>query len=263
MRLLLTIPLLALLAGCAGSRTGVSSAPVSATAVVPTRLIVHVPTHDAKLIGTAVGGVRITVRDVNDDRVLATGLHEGSTGDTRRLMETPRVRGERLFTTGDGARFETTVPLSAATLVEVTAEGPLGYPDQMARTSKRLTLVPGRHLTGDGLVLELHGYVIDLLTPDSTLVVPADARPTVRARVRMLCSCPTGPDALWQVNDVRARLIRDGLVVHDVVLPYAGVTSEYSAQLPAVPTGQYTLEVIAASPDIATFGVMRRVLTVR
>lgn len=263
MRTLLLVSSAALLAACGGFRSSVSSAPVSATTVVPTQLIVHVPTHDAKLIGSAVGGVRITIRDVVDDRVLATGLHEGATGDTKRLMETPRARGDRLFTTGDGASFQTTIPLSSATLVEVTAEGPLGYPEQMARTSKRLVLVPGRHLTGDGLVLELHGYIIDLMTPDSTLVVSANSRPTVRARVRMLCSCPTGPEAMWKVSDVRARLIRDGVVVHDVLMPYAGTASEYSVQLPTVPAGQYTLEVIAASPDIATFGVLRRALTSR
>ncbi len=261
---IISIGLFAVLASaCSGSRAGVTAAPVSATTVVPTQLIVHVVTHDAKLIGSAVGGVRITLREVNGDRVLATGLHEGATGDTRRLMETPRARGDRLFATSDGARFQTTIPLSTATLVEVTAEGPLGYPDQMVRSSKRLILVPGRHLTGDGLVLEMHGYIIDLLTPDSTLVMVANKRGNVRARVRLLCSCPTGPDALWNVNEVRARVIRDGMVLHDTVLPYAGVTSEYAAELPALSAGQYTIEVVAASPDIATFGVMRRTLTVR
>jgi hypothetical protein len=35
----------------------------------------------------------------------------------------------------------------------------------------------------------------------------------------MLCSCPTGPDQLWQVQEVRARVIRDGLVLQDIVLP--------------------------------------------
>lgn len=259
-----TLLLLALapLAACASGR-GTSSAPVSANTVVPTQLIVHVPTHDAKLIGSAVGGVRITVRDVNEDRTLVTGLHEGTTGDTRRIMETPRARGDKLFTTSDGARFQATIPLSSATLVEVTAEGPLGYPDQMARTSKRLVMVPGRHLTGDGLVLEMHGYIIDLLAPDSALSVQANSRTTVRARVRMLCSCPTGPDEMWKVSDVRARLIRDGMVVRDVVMPYAGAASEYAVELPGVAAGQYTLEIIAASPDIATFGVLRREVVAR
>ncbi len=263
MRISLTFALLALLTACGGSRAATNSAPVSASTVVPTRLVVHVVTHDAKLIGSAVGGVRITVREVSTDRVLATGLHEGATGDTKRLMETPRARGDRLFTTSDGARFATTIPLSAATLVDITAEGPLGYPDQMARASKRLMLVPGRDLTGDGLVLEMHGYVIDLIAPDSSLTAAAGERLTVRARVRMLCSCPTGPDAMWKVNDVRARIIRDGLVVHDAIMPYAGVASEYAVVLPEVAAGQYTLEVIAASPDIVTFGAVRRMLMVR
>ncbi len=258
------IAVLALLTtACSGSRSGVSSAPVSASTVVPTQLTVHVQTHDAKLIGTAVGGVRITVRDVDNDRVLATGLHEGATGDTKRLMQTPVTRGDRLFSSSDGARFQTSIPLSAPTLVEITAEGPLGYPDQLVSSSKRLTLVPGRHLTGDGLVLVMHGYIIDLVAPDSSLVVAASRRTNVRARVRMLCSCPTGPDQLWKVNDVRARLIQNGMVLHDAVLPFAGEGSEYAGELPSLAAGQYMLEIVAASPDIATFGVMRRTLTVR
>ncbi len=265
MRLSLVFPLAAaaLLSACTGSRSAVSSAPVSATTAVPTKVIVHVATHDAKLIGSAVGGVRITIRDVNDDRVLATGLHEGGTGDTRRLMQEPRSRGDRIFTAPDGARFETTIPLTMATPVEVIAEGPLGYPDQMARTSKRLMLVPGRDLVGDGVVLEMHGYVIDLLTPDSTRVLQGGGRLNVRARVRMLCSCPTGPEALWQVEEVRARLVRNGLVVQDVPLTYAGTASEYAGTFPSTPPGTYTLEIIASSPKSTSFGVVRRAVEVR
>ncbi len=262
MRTLLTFSLVAtLLVGCARPRA--ASAPTPTQPTVPTELVVHVVTHDAKLIGSAVGGVRITVRDVDANRVLATGLHEGATGDTTLIMETPRERGQPLFNTADGARFQATLPLRAATLVEVTADGPLGYPEQMAQASKRLVLVPGRHLTGDGLVLEMHGYLLDVLTPDATLTIAANAPSKVRARVRMLCSCPTSDGGMWKVDEVRARLLRDGVVTHDVLLPYAGVTSEYAAELPALAAGQYTLEIVAASPAVATFGVVRRVLAVR
>ena len=263
MRPLLALALLPLLPGCTATRGAVDAAPVSASTVVPTRLVVHVLTHDAKLVGTAVGGVRVTVRDVREDRVLATGLHEGATGDTRRLVQLPRERDARLFTTDDGARFATTIPLNGPTLVEIAAEGPLGYPDQMVRSSKQLTLLPGRHLSGDGLVLELHGYVIDLLAPDSSLVVPPGGRVSVRARVRMLCSCPTGPDQLWRVDDVRARIVQDGRVLHELALPHAGITSEYAAEVPGLAAGDYALEITAASPDRVTFGTLRRVLRVR
>jgi hypothetical protein len=223
---------------------------------------VHAVTHDAKLIGTTVGGVRITIVDVATGRLLADGRHEGATGDTRRIMQTPRTRGDTVFTAADGARFETTLTLRAPTLVEVAAEGPLGYPDQMARTAKRMVLVPGRDVLGDGIVLELHGYVLDLLAPDTTTALPAGAPLAVRARVRMLCSCPTQPGGMWEVSAVEARLLQDGRVVQRASLAYAGEASHYAGTLPSPGAGRYTLEVVAASPGSATFGVVRRSVVV-
>jgi hypothetical protein len=251
---------LLLLAACAGTRGGGGAAPVVAS-VTPTRLVAHVVTHDAKLIGTAVGGVRVTVREVATGRELAGGLHLGGTGDTRRIMQDPRTRGDSLFAGREGARFEATLPLAAPTLVDVIAEGPLGYPDQLVSTTKRLLLVPGRDLTGDGVVLEMHGYVLDVLAPDTTAAVPSGS--DVRARVRMLCSCPTEPTGMWRVEQVSARLWQGNAVVGEVPLTYAGEASTYAARLPRVAAGRYTLELVASSPKSATFGVVRRTVTVR
>lgn len=220
--------------------------------------MVHAVTHDAKLIGTTVGGVRITITDVASGRVLVEGRHDGATGDTRRIMQTPRARGDTIFTAADGARFETSLALAAPTVVEVAAEGPLGYPDQMARTTKRLVLVPGHHVGGDGVVLELHGYVLDLLTPDTTRSLPAGTPLPVRARVRMLCSCPTQPGGMWEVGEVEARLIQGDRVVQRAPLAYDGEASHYAGTLRAPGAGRYTLEVVAAAGGTPTFGVVRR-----
>jgi hypothetical protein len=252
-----------LLAGCAGAGAGRPGAPATPGQGVPTRVTVHVVTHDAKLIGTAVGGVLVTIRDPATGRVLAEGTHLGGTGDTKRLMQDARVRGEPLFTAADGARWQATIALTAPTMVEVSAEGPLGYPDQMARTTKRLVLLPGRHVEGDGLVLEMHGYVIDLLAPDTSTAVRGGTTIPVRARVRMLCSCPTQPGGMWQVEAIAARLVQEGDVVREVPLAYASEASTYAGSLPSVPPGRYVLEVVAASPKAATFGVVRRRITVR
>jgi hypothetical protein len=250
-----------LLGACAMSRTTTAAAggaTAGASTAVPTRLVVHVITHDAKLIGSAVGGVRITVRDAASGRLLAEGMHEGGTGDTKRLMQDPRRRGDTLFTAPDGARFEATIPLSTPSMVEITAEGPVGYPDQMARTSKRLVLVPGRDVGGDGVVLEMHGYVIDLLGPDTTAALPAGSDLAIRARVRMLCSCPTQPGGMWEVESISARLWQGGTLVHEAPLSYAGEPSSYAGRLPSAAPGTYLLEVVAASPRSASFGVVRR-----
>lgn len=246
---------LAALVGCASFGSGKSPSPQSPTA---TRIVTHVVTHDAKLIGSAVGGVRVSIRDAATGRLLAEGRHEGGTGDTRRIMQEPRKRGEDVFTAGDGARYEATITLTEPTMVDVTAEGPLNYPDQMARASKRLWLFPGRDVTGDGVVLEMHGYVIDLLAPDTTAALRASSRVPVRARVRMLCSCPTQPGGMWEVGDVVARLVRDGMVVREGKLAYAGEGSTYAGEIELPAEGRYALEILAANPGAATFGMVRR-----
>ena len=246
-----------ILSGCSliMSLPGVPPEPMA------TSVVVHVVTHDAKLIGTAVGGARVTIREAATGRFLAEGRQAGGTGDTRRIMQDPRIRGKDVFDTPNAARYQTTVDIAEPTVVEVVAEGPLGYPDQLARTVKRLLLLPGHDVTGDGIVLELHGYVIDLLAPDTTASLPSSGM-TVRARVRMLCSCPTQPGGLWEVGEISARLVREGVVVREGRLAYADEPSTYTGQLAAVEPGRYTLEVLAASDRSVTFGMVRRWVTV-
>jgi len=254
-----SLSMFALSAGCASTPTPRTS---DLTAPRPTRVVTHVVTHDAKLIGSAVGGVRVTIRDVASDGVLAEGRHDGGTGDTKRIMQDPRKRGDTLFSAPDGARYEATIAIATPTLVDISAEGPLGYPDQLARASKRLLLLPGRDVGGDGIVLELHGYIIDLMAPDTTQALPTSAALKVRARVRMLCSCPTQPGGMWEVRDVVARLIRDKVVVREATLTYGGESSIYTGELGSVEPGVYQLEVLAANAASATFGVVRRRVTI-
>lgn len=248
------------LAACA-SRGASSPLVAPVPQVEPTRVVTHVVTHDAKLIGTAVGGVRVTVRDAASGQLLAQGIQEGGTGDTPRIMTEPRRRGVPVFETPGAARWVAELPLDTPTVVDVTAEGPLAYPDQLARASKRLLLVPGGHVEGDGIVLELHGYVIDLLAPTDSGGAPRAGEPIpVRTRVRLLCSCPTQPGGLWEVEEVTAYLVQGGTTVARVPLAYAGEASTYAGVLPPAPAGEYTVEVRAASPGAATFGRVRREL---
>lgn len=254
------------IAACAtGAVPGAPAAasPAASAATTPTRIVTHVVTHDAKLIGSAVGGVRITVRDAATGDLLAEGLHEGSTGDTRRIVTEPRRRGESVFETPGAGRWATTLALTGPTMVDVAAEGPLGYPDQMVRATKRLLLVPGQHVEGDGIVLEMHGYLIDVQSPDTATAARGGSPLPVRARVRLLCSCPTQPGGMWEVEAVRARLKQQGRIVAETPLAYAGTESTYEGTLPAAPAGAYELEIIAASPRTATFGRVERRVVLR
>ena len=230
----------------------------------PTTIVVRAVAHDAKIVGSGVGGARITVRDVETGDVLARGVQEGDTGDTDLVMRDPHRRGASIWDTRGAAAFRATLELERPTVVEVTAEGPLGTPHAVRRSAKTVLLLPGRDVTGDGIVLELNGFKVELLQPAGEAVAPG-ARVTVRARVEMMCGCPTTPGGLWDADgiDVVARLLRDGEEVATRSMRYAGETSLFEAELAAPQEpGRYELLVTAARPARANFGLVRGALEV-
>ncbi|MCG8560345.1 MAG: hypothetical protein MI824_11125, partial [Hyphomicrobiales bacterium] len=90
----------------------------------PTEITVRAISKDAKFIGSTMGGVRITLHDVETGELLASGVTAGSTGDTKRLVEQPRKRGTPL-SDPKSAKFTATLDLDRPRLVEVKAHGPL------------------------------------------------------------------------------------------------------------------------------------------
>ncbi len=154
-------------------------------AQTPTQVMVRAVSRDAKIIGSGVGGARITIRDSSTGRVLAEGLQEGATGNTDKIMVEPRKRGETVYATEGAAGFLATLMLDRPTVVEVVAEGPLGTPQSLQKTSKTLLVVPGEHILGEGVLLEIHGFTVSLVQPDSSALLDAGEEAEVRATVRM------------------------------------------------------------------------------
>lgn len=228
--------------------------PAQAT---PTTVVVHVVAHDAKLIGSAVGGAHVTITNAATGEVLAQGLHAGGTGDTRRIMVEPGIRDSLLFATDGAAGFTATIPLSEPTLVEVRAHGPLAYPEAAATAATTVLLIPGQDITGDGIVLELHGYIVEITGPPGPRMARAGQRVAVQARVRMLCSCPTGEGELWRAGTVLARFRQGDRVTDPVPLTYTGGESLYGGELRVPRAGSWLLEVTAADPARANFGMGR------
>ena len=224
--------------------------PLVAAEAVDTDVMVRVLARDAKLIGDAVGGARITIANAESGAVLAEGVTSGATGDTNLIMKEPRTRGEERFNTPGAAGWQATLPLAEPTLVTITAAGPLDYPDALVTTSKTMLLAPGVDVVGEGVVLELNGLIVEILDQPTA----GDGKLPVKTRVRMLCSCPTEPDGLWSVATVEARLWKGAEMVNQVELAFSGETSIYTGELAATDSGTYTLEVLASDPLTANFG---------
>jgi hypothetical protein len=153
---------------------------------ISTKIIVRVVSKDGKVIGSGVGGAFVRMKNLETGEILAQGKQEGGTGDTDLIMVQPHRRRETLYGTPDAALYRIEIPLERPTLVEVYAEAPLAYPHAIQKGSKTLTLIPGKHVTGEGLVIELNGLIVNVIDPSPQMTLKQGAEVAIKAEVKML-----------------------------------------------------------------------------
>jgi hypothetical protein len=229
-----------------------------------TKIMIRAVARDAKVIGQHVGGARITVRDAKTGQVLAEGVQQAGTGDTNLIMNKPRARGTTVYDTPDSSGFLAVLNLEQPTVVEVSAEGPLGNSQATQRASKTLLVVPGEDILGEGILLEIHGFIVTPVAPVADAKVVTGSNLDVRATVTMACGCPTEPGGLWDSNKFRvvARIVRNGRVEMEAPLHYAGQQNTYAGTVPIGAAGKAELDILALDPPNANFGIFRQDLNV-
>lgn len=231
------------------------AAPAAADA---TRLDVRVISKGAKFIGSSMGGVLVTVEDADTGELLAQGKTHGSTGDTARIMKEAHVRPRTLSTEGS-ARFSATLDLDEPRRIRVSALGPLAQRQAANEVSVTQWIVPGRHLDGgDGLLLEMPGFAVDVLAPPSHVRLD-DTELRLEANVTMMCGCPVTPGGLWDADgfEVEAIVYRAGERLETVPLEYAGSASQFAADWTAPGPGAYEVVVYAYDPADGNTGLDR------
>lgn len=152
----------------------------------PTRVIVRVVAKDAQVIGSAVGGALVRIKNLETGEILAEGKQKGNAGNSERIMVQPHRRGETIYGTSGSAFFEANIPLDRPTQIEIYAEAPLAYPHSIQKGSKTLTLIPGKDVLGEGVIIELNGLIVNVLSPPFRKVLKKAEELVVRAEVRML-----------------------------------------------------------------------------
>ncbi len=229
-------------------------------AAVPTEVTVRILSKGAKFVGTSMGGVLVTIRDAETGELLARGTAEGSTGDTTRIMKEAHERGAILSTKG-AAAFTATLDIATPRLIEVAAFGPLAQRQSANRISATQWIVPGKHVTGgDGLLLVLPGFVVDVLDPPAHLkLTGTPQRVTLRANVTMMCGCPIKPGGLWDADayEVKALIKRNGASYGEIALAYAGSASQFAGELTLEEPGVYEAIVYAYDPANGNTGLDR------
>jgi hypothetical protein len=235
------------------------TAPAIASAE-PTEITVRVLAKDSKFVGTSMGGMRIVLRDAHTGEMLASGLTQGGTGNTKLIMH--EDRGSRAQLSDDSAaKFTATLDLDEPRLVEAEAYGPLGQLQAAVRVLSTQWVVPRRGVSGgDAWVLEVPGLAVDVLAPPAHVRLPAKTGSVdVHANVVMMCGCPIEPGGLWDADklDVKAIVKRDGERIGQIDLGYAGETSQFAGKVPVDAPGNYEIIVFAHDPANGNTGLDR------
>lgn len=222
-----------------------------------TTLTVRTKAKDAKFIGSSIGGAMIIVRDGITGQVLAQGLTRGSTGNTKLIMKTPHERYGQLSDEKTAA-FVAMLDIDEPTWLTVEAIAPYQLRESAVRVSTQLWLLPGKHITGDGLVLEIPGFAVSIVGPQAHQYLSKDEPLEIEVNVVMNCGCTISPGGLWDGNqmEVEARISFNGSLVQ--VLPMQqkeGIVNRFYGSVTPAEPGLYQVQVTAFDPRNGNTGV--------
>jgi hypothetical protein len=235
---------------------------------LPTKIVIRVKAKDAKFIGTGIGGAAVIVRDNISGSVLSRGITSGGSGDTKTIMQAPVARYQSQ-TDSTTAKYIATVDVSEPTLVDIEVQAPLSRRGAAIKGSTQLLVIPGKDILGDGIIIELPGLILDILSPytHQSLSKESFNKGTFVFRVNlvMLCGCPISKGGVWDADDfeVRAYLKKEGKLTGSYELNKADVVNLYEGKFPSLEKGSYELTVYAFQNKGNNAGVDRINFTVQ
>lgn len=220
-----------------------------------TSVMIRVKSKDAKFIGSSIGGAKIVVKDAVTGEILSEGITRGSTGDTEKIMNEPVRRGEQL-SDDKTAGFLATLNIEEPVFVTIEAIAPFNKRQAMVKTTTQQWILPGKNIRGDGIVLEIPGFVVDILSPQTHERIDAGKGIPITANVVMMCGCPVTDGGIWDANnyDVQAIISKEGGERKTLELQVQEKQSTFKGNVNLSP-GNYEITVYAFDPKTGNTGV--------
>ena len=224
-----------------------------------TKLIVRAKARDAKFIGSSLGGAHVIIRNKVNNEILAEGKTVGSTGNTGLIMNTARERGVAIADE-QTAHFLASIDIEEPTFISIEVIAPFSGKQAQSRASTDLWLIPGKHILGDGIIIEFPGFIVDVLKPRTHQYIALndvkDEPFSVKANIVMMCGCVIKEGGIWDSNDIEVKgiLKRNGVHFADVEMSLIG-TNLFEGNTRILFAGQYELIVYAYNPESGNTGV--------
>lgn len=225
------------------------------TVAQETNIMIRVQSKDAKFIGSSIGGAQIIVKDDLTGKILAEGITKGSTGDTPMIMEQPISRGKSI-TNEETAGFLARLDIQEPVFVTIEAIAPINKKQARVRTSTQQWIIPGKDIGGDGIVLEVPGFVVDILSPQTHEIISNGKTVSITANVVLMCGCPVTSGGMWNADnyEVNAIISAPGIETRIIPLKTDKKPSTFSAKAD-LGTGNFEIIVYAFDPATGNTGL--------
>jgi hypothetical protein len=186
-----------------------------------TQIIVRAKAKDAKFIGSSLGGAYIVIRNTVNNGILAEGKTAGTTGNTQKIMKSPRER-DLPFSDDKSAKFHATIDIDEPVFIRIEVVSPYNHRQSQVRASVEMWLIPGKHILGDGVIIDIPGFIIDVIAPRTHQYIPLssirDQLFEIRANVVMMCGCVIDKGGTWNSDEMEVKAIikKNGTVIQEV-----------------------------------------------
>ena len=226
----------------------------------PTKLLVRAKAKDAKFIGTGIGGAYVIVRNNITGEVLAKGSTTGASGNTDIIMKKPFSRGQSI-TDSATAKFEATIDINEPTFVDIEVLAPISRKSASVKGSTQIWLIPGKHILGEGIVIDVPGFIVDILTPNTHETIKLDTIKngvlSFKASLTMMCGCPISKGGIWNSEDITINAIakKDGVKIGEFPLHLTDHNNIFEGNLKVTDKGIYELVIYAYDPKTGNTGV--------
>lgn len=229
--------------------------PVEKIFAQETKLMVRALATDAKFIGSSIGGAKIIIRDADTGEILDEGLTEGATGDTQLILLSPRERYQQV-TDENTAGFEARLELEKPTFVTVEVHAPVNKKQAKIISSTQLWVIPGKDITGDGLVINVPGFVVDVLSPQTHETIGPGTEIEMKANVVMTCGCPVTENGTWDSSgyEIKALVTSKGTEAKEIELQATDKPSTFTG-IVELEQGNYEIAVYAFDPKTGNTGL--------
>lgn len=224
-----------------------------------TKIMIRAKARDAKFIGSSLGGAYVIIRNKANQQILAEGKTSGSTGNTDLIMKVAKTR-ESSIVDAQTAGFLAKVDINEPTFVSIEVVSPINSKQAQAKVSTELWLIPGKDILGDGIILEIPGFIIDILKPRThqyiSLKAIKDKPFQFQANVVMMCGCVIEKGGVWNADgfEISGILKKDGKYWKDVKMSFVS-TNLFEGDIQIETGGNYELTLYAYDQKTGNTGV--------